>query len=141
MSVCFTQMSEMDVRGSMRFTDVFEGGYGVGSSLVMLFIDTLLYGFLAYYLDSIVPGEVLRQDIIVFRTLRLVTNLVLYFIHGGIISLKTLNVLHFVEYCGRQSRCDGCVYVKANVGDILFNLSHLYSCPRHCTSCVHFVEF
>ncbi|XP_042143725.1 cholesterol transporter ABCA5 [Ixodes scapularis] len=51
------RISQMDVIGSMRFRDVFEDGFSVGSSMLMLLFDIFLYGFLAYYFDAIIPGE------------------------------------------------------------------------------------
>ncbi|EEC08027.1 ABC transporter, putative [Ixodes scapularis] len=51
------RISQMDVIGSMRFRNVFEDGFSVGSSMLMLLFDIFLYGFLAYYFDAIIPGE------------------------------------------------------------------------------------
>ncbi|CAN7984948.1 unnamed protein product, partial [Ixodes hexagonus] len=51
------RISQMDVMGSMRMSHVFEDGFSVGSSMLMLLCDIFLYGFLAYYFDAVVPGE------------------------------------------------------------------------------------
>ncbi|KAG0417514.1 hypothetical protein HPB47_005542, partial [Ixodes persulcatus] len=51
------RISQMDMIGSMRFRNVFEDGFSVGSSMLMLLFDIFLYGFLAYYFDAVIPGE------------------------------------------------------------------------------------
>ncbi|KAH6934215.1 hypothetical protein HPB50_021935 [Hyalomma asiaticum] len=51
------KVSQMDVRGAMHWTDVFEDDFSVGSAMIMLSVDIFLYGFLAYYFDAVVPGE------------------------------------------------------------------------------------
>nr|XP_054923491.1 ABC-type organic anion transporter ABCA8-like isoform X1 [Dermacentor andersoni] len=51
------KVSQMDVRGGMHWSDLFEDNFSVGSAIIMLSVDVFLYGFLAYYFDAIVPGE------------------------------------------------------------------------------------
>ncbi|XP_077510991.1 cholesterol transporter ABCA5-like isoform X7 [Amblyomma americanum] len=51
------KVSQMDVKGAMRWDHVFDEGFSVGSAIIMLTVDIFLYGFLAYYFDAIVPGE------------------------------------------------------------------------------------
>ncbi|GAB6030175.1 hypothetical protein CHUAL_005851 [Chamberlinius hualienensis] len=38
-----------------------KGAFGFGSAVVMLVVDTLLYGFLAFYFDNVIPGEYGRK--------------------------------------------------------------------------------
>ncbi|CAG9814922.1 unnamed protein product [Phaedon cochleariae] len=49
----------MDLSGDgVNFNNLWSGsGMPFGGSLIMLAFDLLLYGFLAYYLDSVIPGE------------------------------------------------------------------------------------
>ncbi|XP_064460515.1 cholesterol transporter ABCA5-like isoform X2 [Ornithodoros turicata] len=51
------RVSQMDINGSMRFSNLFDESFSVGSAMIMLFVDILLYGLLAYYFDTVVPGE------------------------------------------------------------------------------------
>ncbi|XP_077535547.1 cholesterol transporter ABCA5-like isoform X4 [Haemaphysalis longicornis] len=51
------KISEMDVKGAMRWQNLFDGDFSVGSAIIVLVVDIGLYAFLAYYFDAIVPGE------------------------------------------------------------------------------------
>lgn len=51
------KISEMDVKGTMHWNNVFDGDFSVGSTMIMLVVDIGLYAFLAYYFDAIVPSE------------------------------------------------------------------------------------
>lgn len=55
------KISEFDVKGAMRWSNVFDGDFSVGSAIIMLVVDIVLYAFLAYYFDAIVPGEFGQQ--------------------------------------------------------------------------------
>jgi len=49
----------MDLSGEGVTLDNLWKGKGIpfGGSLIMMAFDTVLYGFLAYYLDSVIPSE------------------------------------------------------------------------------------
>lgn len=48
----------MDLNGEgVNFTNLWSGkGMPFGGSLIMMAFDIVLYGFLAYYLDSVIPS-------------------------------------------------------------------------------------
>lgn len=48
----------MDLSGEgVNFTNLWSGpGMPFGGSLIMMALDTVLYGLLAYYLDSVIPS-------------------------------------------------------------------------------------
>lgn len=49
----------MDLKGTgVNFSNLWSGpGMPFGGSLIMMGLDIVLYGFLAYYLDSVIPSE------------------------------------------------------------------------------------
>lgn len=49
----------MDLSGTgVNFSNLWSGpGMPFGGSLIMMALDIVLYGFLAYYLDSVIPSE------------------------------------------------------------------------------------
>lgn len=49
----------LDLQGEgVNFDNLWSGpGIPFGGSLIMMFVDIILYGFMAYYLDSVVPTE------------------------------------------------------------------------------------
>ena len=52
----------MDIsRGGMNFGTLDIGQFPLSSSLTMLAVDVVLYGLLAFYLDSVVPSELIIQ--------------------------------------------------------------------------------
>lgn len=48
-----------DLKGEgVNFNNLWKGpGISFGGSLIMMVVDMLVYGFLAYYLDSVIPSE------------------------------------------------------------------------------------
>lgn len=56
----------MDLSGTgVNFSNLWSGpGMPFGGSLIMMAFDIVLYGFLAYYLDSVIPSE-LQCDFVI----------------------------------------------------------------------------
>lgn len=61
----------MDLSGTgVNFSNMWSGpGMPFGGSLIMMALDIVLYGFLAYYLDSVIPSEhgVKRSPLFCFK--------------------------------------------------------------------------
>ena len=56
--LCILQGMYLDaVHGGMTFSNINYGQFPISYSLTMLFVDFVLYGLLAVYLDNVVPGE------------------------------------------------------------------------------------
>lgn len=62
----------MDLSGTgVNFSNLWSGpGMPFGGSLIMMAFDIVLYGFLAYYLDSVIPSEhgVKRSPLFCFKS-------------------------------------------------------------------------
>uniref|UniRef100_T1JC73 ABC transporter domain-containing protein n=1 Tax=Strigamia maritima TaxID=126957 RepID=T1JC73_STRMM len=57
----------MDLIGDgLEFSNIWEGNFPFAGALIMLAIDTILYGFLAYYFDSVIPSEYGRKRSLFF---------------------------------------------------------------------------
>ena len=56
-NLMYLQGLYLDLTGTgMKFYNINDGQFPVSSALIMLSIDTVLYGVLAIYFDNVIPG-------------------------------------------------------------------------------------